>query len=96
MTAGTKQIYRTDASGTGDYRLVGTLTDGSQSSYLDTTADAGRSETRQTEPFNKDAIIPRPQLQSQPEQRVRESSTARSDLTLPTYLSTASTQPTTD
>ena len=55
VTAGTKRIYRTDNSGTGDYRLIGTLTDGSQSSYLDKTSDAGRSETRQTEPFNKDA-----------------------------------------
>ena len=33
---------------TGDYRLVATLTDGTQSSYLDTTADDDRSETRQT------------------------------------------------
>jgi hypothetical protein len=33
---------------------VGIVTDGSQSSYLDTTADDARSETRQTLPFNRD------------------------------------------
>ena len=52
ITKGAKQIYRTDSSGTGDYRLVAILTDGNQSSYLDTTADDARSETRQTAPFN--------------------------------------------
>jgi flagellar hook assembly protein FlgD len=52
ITDGPKRIYRTDASGTGDYRLVTTITDGSQSSHLDTTADDDRSQTRQTEPFD--------------------------------------------
>ena len=56
-TAGQKRIYRTDKSGDGDYQLIATLTDGSQSRYLDTTADDARSETRQTEPFNKDASL---------------------------------------
>jgi flagellar basal-body rod modification protein FlgD len=55
VTKSAKQIYRTDATGTGDYRLVAQLADGSQSSYLDTTSDAGRSETRQTLPFSDDA-----------------------------------------
>lgn len=55
VTAGPKRIYRTDKSGEGDYRLVATLTDGSQSNYLDATADEDRSETRQTEPFDKGA-----------------------------------------
>jgi flagellar basal-body rod modification protein FlgD len=55
VTATAKRIYRTDASGEGDYRLVATLTDGAQSSYLDKSADDARSETRQTLPFNKDA-----------------------------------------
>jgi hypothetical protein len=50
-TPGPKQIYRTDATGTGDYRLVATLTDGNQSSYLDRTADDARSETRLTQAF---------------------------------------------
>ena len=51
-TPGAKQIYRTDASGEGDYRLVATLPDGTQASYLDTVSDEGRSETRQVEPFD--------------------------------------------
>jgi len=55
ITDGPKQIYRTDARGTGDYRLVTTITDGTQSTYLDTMADGDRSETRQTEQFYQDA-----------------------------------------
>jgi flagellar basal-body rod modification protein FlgD len=55
ITTTAKQIYRTDSTGEGDYRLVGILADGKQSSYLDTTADDARSETRQTLPFTKDA-----------------------------------------
>ncbi len=51
VTAGPKQIYRTDSTGDGDYRLVTIIADGSQSTYLDTTADDARSQTRQTEPF---------------------------------------------
>lgn len=55
ITATAKQIYRTDSSGEGDYRLLGQLADGSQSSFLDKVADTSRSETRQTEPFDKDS-----------------------------------------
>jgi flagellar basal-body rod modification protein FlgD len=51
-TPGPKRIYRTDSSGNGDYQLVATLTDGLQSSHLDTTSDGARSGTRQTEPFD--------------------------------------------
>jgi flagellar basal-body rod modification protein FlgD len=58
-TSGPKQIYRTNKSGTGDYQLVTTLMDGSQSSYLDKAADSERSQTRQTEPFEADAIFGR-------------------------------------
>jgi flagellar hook assembly protein FlgD len=54
VTAGPKRIYRTDKTGAGDYRLVGTITDGAQSRYMDTLADEDRSETRQTEPFRRD------------------------------------------
>ena len=54
ITASGKHIYRTNSTGEGDYRLVATLTDGTQSSYRDTTGDDARSETRQTEPFNDD------------------------------------------
>ena len=53
ITEGPKQIYRTDANGEGDYRLVTTLVDGSQSSYLDVLADEERSETRLTLPFRQ-------------------------------------------
>ena len=53
-TDGPKQIYRTDKSGEGDYQLVATVVDGSRSSYLDTTADDDRSQTRQTQPFVQD------------------------------------------
>ena len=52
---GAKQIYRTDATGEGDYQLVAILTDGNQSTYLDTTGDDDRSETRQTQTFDRDA-----------------------------------------
>jgi flagellar basal-body rod modification protein FlgD len=51
ISEGPKRIYRTDSSGEGDYQLVATVPDGSQSSYLDTMADGSRSQTRQTEPF---------------------------------------------
>jgi hypothetical protein len=51
-TTSAKQIYRTDKTGEGDYQLLATLTDGTQSTYLDTTSDDGRSETRQIAPFD--------------------------------------------
>lgn len=54
VTRSAKQVYRTDSTGEGEYRLVGILSDGSQSSYLDTTANDARSETRQTLPFDRD------------------------------------------
>jgi len=44
-TAGPKQIYRSDASGQGNYQLVATLANGTQSSHLDTVADDERTET---------------------------------------------------
>jgi hypothetical protein len=58
-TSSPKQIYRTDASGGGDYKLVGTITDGSKGSFLDTLADEELSETRQTRPFTRSAIAAR-------------------------------------
>jgi flagellar basal-body rod modification protein FlgD len=58
-TPGPKQIYRTDSSGEGDYRLIATLTDGKQASYLDKASDAELSQTRQTSPFDKLSIIGR-------------------------------------
>jgi flagellar basal-body rod modification protein FlgD len=53
VTKSAKQIYRTNSTGEGDYRLVATL-DLSQSTYLDKTADDDRKETRQTMPFDSD------------------------------------------
>jgi flagellar basal-body rod modification protein FlgD len=52
---GAKQIYRTDKTGTGEYRLVATVPDGKQASYHDKTADDARSETRLTLPFGTSA-----------------------------------------
>jgi hypothetical protein len=58
-TASPKQVYRTDASGSGDYKLVGTITDGSKGSFVDTLADENLSETRQTRPFSRSAVAAR-------------------------------------
>jgi hypothetical protein len=59
QTSGPKQIYRTNKSGTGDYQLLTTLTDGSQSSYLDKASDAELSQTRQTAPFERESLFGR-------------------------------------
>jgi flagellar basal-body rod modification protein FlgD len=40
-----KEIYRTDKSGQGNYQLVGVLTDGSESTFVDRLSDAERSLT---------------------------------------------------
>lgn len=58
-TPGPKHLYRTDASGKGDYRLVAIIPNGKQSSYLDKASDNDLSQTRQTEPFDKVSIIGR-------------------------------------
>jgi flagellar hook assembly protein FlgD len=55
ITSGPKQIYRTDKSGEGQYRLVGTLNDGSQSSFVDSLADDERSQISLTRPFFRSA-----------------------------------------
>ena len=39
-----KRVYRTDSSGTSSFRLVDTITDGKQSTYLDTTSDTDLSQ----------------------------------------------------
>ena len=50
---GPKSVYRTDASGTGTYELVGTINDGNQSSFQDSTADDARSKSQtQSDSFN--------------------------------------------
>jgi flagellar hook assembly protein FlgD len=45
---GPKVVYRTDSTGSGTYEYVGTITDGNQSTFLDTTADDARN-TSQTQ-----------------------------------------------
>jgi len=44
ITSSEKKVYRTDASGSGDYRLVATLPFGETGSYLDTSADSDLSQ----------------------------------------------------
>jgi hypothetical protein len=59
VSTGPKSIYRTDASGTGDFRLVGTLQSGTQSSFVDSTADDARSQTVQNTTFSRISNAPR-------------------------------------
>jgi flagellar basal-body rod modification protein FlgD len=59
VSAGPKSIYRTDSSGKGEYRLVGTLESGTQSSFVDATADDNRSQTVQNTPFSRVSNAPR-------------------------------------
>lgn len=54
-----KYIYRTDATGTGDYQLIGILTNGDQGSYLDTKSDAERSDVRLTREFQRTSATTR-------------------------------------
>ena len=42
QTDGPKRVYRTDNTGTGEMKLVGTLTSGRASSFVDTVSDAAR------------------------------------------------------
>ncbi len=52
VTGENKWIYRTDNTGEGNYQLVGTLTDGSQGSFVDGLSDAERNQTRLTQSFD--------------------------------------------
>jgi hypothetical protein len=52
-TSTRKFIYRTDASGEGDFQLVGILNNGAQGSFVDVLSDAERSETRLTQGFQR-------------------------------------------
>jgi flagellar basal-body rod modification protein FlgD len=63
-TTSQKFIYRTDASGAGDYRLVGTLTNGAQGSFLDVLGDEERSEIRLTRQFQRSTATVRSYLVS--------------------------------
>jgi flagellar hook assembly protein FlgD len=58
-TSTSKQVYRTDSSGTGAYQLVGTIVDGKQGTFVDKLADAERSGTRLTREFSRSAISAR-------------------------------------
>jgi flagellar basal-body rod modification protein FlgD len=48
-----KYIYRTDATGEGDFQLVGVLNNGEQASFVDVLSDAERSEARLTQNFQQ-------------------------------------------
>ena len=52
-TRGPKQVYRTDASGRGDFHLVGTIDDGGEGSFVDTLADDERFTTVQDGRFQR-------------------------------------------
>jgi flagellar basal-body rod modification protein FlgD len=58
-TATSKQVYRTDNSGTGAYKLVGTIVDGDSGSFTDTMSDAERSNTQLTGDFFRSDIASR-------------------------------------
>jgi hypothetical protein len=49
-TTGSKRIYRTDASGTGERRLVGELTNGKTTTFVDTSASKDRGNLLNTQP----------------------------------------------
>lgn len=52
-TAGPKQIYRTDGTGSGAYLLVGELDDGDTGSFVDLTADDDRRPVRAPDDFQR-------------------------------------------
>jgi flagellar basal-body rod modification protein FlgD len=54
VTAGPKQIYRTDASGDGSYKLVGIVHDGKQGTFVDRLSDEERAQgTQLTQSFQR-------------------------------------------
>jgi hypothetical protein len=53
LTAGPKQIYRTDSSGDSPYQLVGVVTNGKQGSFIDGLADDELSGTQLTRTFQR-------------------------------------------
>jgi flagellar hook assembly protein FlgD len=54
-----KFVYRTDATGSGPYELVGVISDGSQGTFVDGTADKDRNGTQLTQSFQPVAITSR-------------------------------------
>ncbi|QDU55314.1 flagellar hook assembly protein FlgD [Aeoliella mucimassa] len=49
-TKGVKRIYRTDSSGSGDKKLIGTTASGTTSTFTDTTSSSARGKTLDTTP----------------------------------------------
>jgi flagellar basal-body rod modification protein FlgD len=47
VTAGPKQIYRTDSSGDGSYKLVGIINNGKQATFVDRMSDEERAQGTQ-------------------------------------------------
>jgi flagellar basal-body rod modification protein FlgD len=64
ITSGPKEVYRTDATGTEPYQLVGTIVNGKQGTFIDRLADADRSGTRLTQSFQRSAVATRSYLVS--------------------------------
>lgn len=56
VTPGPKKIYRTDSTGTGEYRLVGILNNGQQGAFVDSLSDDQRSEVRFTGTFQRSTL----------------------------------------
>jgi len=56
VTGGPKYIYRTDASGGGDYQLVGVVADGTKAGFLDVTGDSDRNGSPLTQSFQPVAV----------------------------------------
>jgi flagellar basal-body rod modification protein FlgD len=59
VTDGPKYVYRTDKSGTGNYQLVGVISDGKTGSIVDNAADADRNGQTLTQPFEAVATAKR-------------------------------------
>ncbi len=59
VTDGPKYVYRTDASGTGTYQLIGIISDGTQGTVVDGLADSDRNGTQLTQPFQRVAVTAR-------------------------------------
>lgn len=55
VTSGTKYVYRTNASGSEPYQLVGVMTDGNQGTFVDGLADSARNGQTLTQSFQRAA-----------------------------------------
>lgn len=59
VTPGTKEIYRTDRTGAGIYRLVGVVSDGAQNSFVDVFSDEERFGPQETGQFQRSTNLQR-------------------------------------